>query len=112
MSGLSLFLIFLVGGFLSCCIANIIVLPLKFSKKKAIIFIFDFINIVLICAIFQLMVTVTNFGIFRAYFTLSYIIGVLVCKKTLIFPIDKMIIKVYTSFKLRRASQCKEKNQP
>ena len=108
MSGLSLFLIFLIGGFVACCIANILTLPLKFAKKKAIIFVYDFVNISFLCAVYQLLVTLTNFGIFRAYFTVSYLIGVLVCKKILISLLEKAIIKLYNAFKIRRVQQCKK----
>ena len=109
MNGLSLFLIFLLGGVVACCIAKSIVLPFKFLKRKVFIFIYDFINIFFLCAVFQIMVTTLNFGIFRVYFTVSFIIGVTVSNKFIVKPLEKLLSFMYNKIKKGvKNKQCKK----
>ena len=83
------------------CLSKILTFPIKFFKHRVVIFLYDFINIVAVCLVYQVLVTILNYGIFRAYFTISYILGVVLCCKLIISPLEKLLLKLYNNIKTR-----------
>lgn len=112
MSGFSLFLIFLVAGVIGCCVCKLILMPVKFVKNKVSVFIYDFVSVFIFCLIYQILVTSLNFGIFRAYFTISYIFGIVLTNKFIILPLEKMVLRIYNNIRKRcKILKCKKEEK-
>ena len=95
MQPLLLFFIFFMAGIFTNIIARFLLLPLKIKKNKITVFCFDFILTTILCFVLQLLTTLLNFGIFRAYFVVSYIFAIIISNTLIIKPLEKLLLMFY-----------------
>jgi hypothetical protein len=106
MNNFILFLVFSLIGFLSEIFFKIIILPLKFIKNKIVKNIIDVLHVCFLCLTFQIFVTNLNYGEFRAFFTISYIISIIIADKFIVNPLEKCFILLYN--KIKEKHKCKK----
>lgn len=70
-----------------------------FKKNKIITFIIDLIYMLVFSLLFILCINIVNYGEFRVYLLLGYILGYILERKSLGFLVDFIIKKIYTFIK-------------
>lgn len=114
MNSLLLFFIFFVVAIIITILTYILLKPLKSIKKQIAVFIHNFVFVFVLCLTYQLCVTKLNYGIFRAYFTISYILGMFLTFKLILEPLEKFFSMLYNTIKNKWSNkECKiTKNLP
>ena len=106
MNNYILFLIFFLIGFISEIIVKTSILPLKMFNNKIVKNIIDVLHICFLCLTFQIFVTILNYGEFRAFFTISYIISIIIANRFIVNPLEKCFILLYN--KVKEKHKCKK----
>lgn len=106
MNSYLLFFLFFAIGFISELTFKFITIPLKFIKNKIVKNIVDITHICYLCFIFQIFVTMLNYGEFRAFFTISFIVSIIIANKFVAFPLEKLFILLYN--KIKEKFKCKK----
>jgi len=87
-------------GLITGIIKNAINLIINACKNnKVITFILDLIFMIIFSFMFIICINIVNFGEFRLYLLLGYIIGFILEIKTLGFLVDFVLKKIYTFIK-------------
>ena len=111
MNSLLLFFIFLLAGLTAMAVTYIALKPISLINKRWGIFLYDFLYTLFMCLVFHICTKVLNFGIFRLYFAISYIIGIVLCSKLILQPLEKVCLMFYNNIKQRRCSKKCNKKQ-
>ena len=67
-----------------------------FKKNKILTFILDFLFMIIFALLFIFCINLVNFGEFRVYLLLGYLLGFILEIKTLGFLVDFVLKKIYT----------------
>ena len=109
MNLLLLFFVFLLAGLISTFVFYFLFKPLKLIKAKATIFIYDFLLAFSVSFMFQLCLTLLNYGIFRAFLAISYVVGIIFASKVILQPLEKLLLMLYNNIKKKWSNKkCKE----
>jgi len=96
-----LFLGSLYFGLISGIIKEIFIFFINlFNKNKIIKFILDLIYMIILSLIFILCLNIVNYGEFRIYLLISFILGYFIERKSLGFLVDFIIKKLYNFINL------------
>ena len=107
MNNLILFFIFFVLGFISQFLTTMFLYPLKLIKLKIIRYIIDFFYVCCLAITLQLFVTKLNYGEFRAFFTISYLLGIYISIKLNKIVLDKFFLSLYNKV-IKGRNKCKQ----
>ena len=105
MNHLFLFMLFFIIGSVSEILFSVCFSFIK-TNSKVILNIKDFVHILFLFIIFQIFLTLLNYGEIRAFFTFSYIISILLTKKYVINPLVKKLNLLYN--KVKGKEKCKK----
>ena len=99
MNNLFLFFVFFVIGTISEFLVLFLLNFFYVFKNKVLSNIIDFIKVCALFFVFQIFVTHLNYGQIRAFFTLSYILGLFFSYRIFKKIIEKVLNILYNKFK-------------
>lgn len=69
---------------------------LTIKKNKILITIFDLLFMIVFTSLFIVCLNLVNYGEFRFYLLIGYILGFIFVKKSIMFLVDFLVKKIYT----------------